>query len=282
MEPIRVMVNGLPGRMASEVADLLLEQPGGFQLIPYSLTGPEVTDRYWSRGEVRVNLVRPEARAEVEQELNQVPLFLAVDYTLPDAVMDNVEYYCAKGWPFVVGTTGADYAIMRERVAQSGVSAVANPNMSIPIVLIQSALDYLAGNFPGALEGWTAQITESHQKGKVDTSGTAKHLVRYFKELGVQAEVEQIEKIRDPRRQREAGIPEEYLGGHAYHTYRLRSPDQTVELGFIHNVLGRRTYALGTLKSLEFLSQQIEAGSKGRLYSMLDVLRETSRERNTA
>jgi 4-hydroxy-tetrahydrodipicolinate reductase len=38
----------------------------------------------------------------------------------------------------------------------------------------------------------------------------------------------QIEKVRDPTEQiQKMGVPEEYLGGHAFHTYSLTSPDHT-------------------------------------------------------
>jgi len=280
MRPIAVMINGLPGKMASETARALLEQIDEFRLVPLSFTGPEITDRTWSYGNTEVTLVLPENRESARPQIERHRPFIAVDYSLPNAVMSNCEDYCRSGWPFVVGTTGADYTEMKSRVAATSICAVANPNMSIPIVLIQSALAFLADNFPSALAGWTAGITESHQQGKVDTSGTAKHLVGYFNRLGVQIELDQIEKIREPERQRrEVGIPEEHLGGHAYHTYRLHSPDGTVELGIVHNVLGRRTYALGTLKSVKFLQEQLDSGARGQLFSMLDVLRQGQQRR---
>lgn len=34
-------------------------------------------------------------------------------------------------------------------------------------------------------------------------------------------------------------VPEEHLLGHAYHTYRLTSPDGSVGFEFQHNVCGR-------------------------------------------
>lgn len=38
----------------------------------------------------------------------------------------------------------------------------------------------------------------------------------------------QVQQVRDPKLQVEMmGVPEEHLLGHAYHTYRLKSPDGT-------------------------------------------------------
>ena len=51
--------------------------------------------------------------------------------------------------------------------------------------------------------------------------------------------------LRDAPGQREFGVPEDALPGHAFHTYTLTSPDGTVELEFKHNVCGRAVYGEG-------------------------------------
>ena len=39
---------------------------------------------------------------------------------------------------------------------------------------------------------------------------------------------EQIERVREPAAQLDRmRVPEQYLGGHAFHTYRLTAPDDT-------------------------------------------------------
>jgi 4-hydroxy-tetrahydrodipicolinate reductase len=38
---------------------------------------------------------------------------------------------------------------------------------------------------------------------------------------------------------RDMRVPEDALGGHAFHTYRLASPDGSVGFEFQHNVVGR-------------------------------------------
>ncbi|KKQ80297.1 MAG: Dihydrodipicolinate reductase, partial [Candidatus Moranbacteria bacterium GW2011_GWD2_38_7] len=63
------------------------------------------------------------------------------------------------------------------------------------------------------------------------------------------------------------------LGGHAYHNYRLLSPDDTVQLGFLHNVNGRDTYVDGTLKAIDFLAKQVSEDIRGKCFSMIDVLK---------
>ena len=270
MEPIKVMINGLPGNVASETARMFLENKDRFELLPFSFCGPEISESKWKN----IQLICPDKRKEVMEQIDSEKPFIAVDFTLPSAVMDNIKFYCKAGWNFVVGTTGADYDEIDRLVSENNVTALAAPNMSIPIILIQSAISYLAENFPNALEGWNGEIVESHQKGKVDTSGTAKLMVGYLKKIGINIDVDQIQKIREPEKQQdELNIPPEHLTGHGFHTYSLTSPDGTVELGFKHNVLGRRTYAVGTTKAVEFLHKQITSGIKGKMFTMMDVIK---------
>jgi len=85
----------------------------------------------------------------------------------------------------------------------------------------------------------------------------------------------QIVKIRDPITQtEELGVPEDALDGHAFHTYRLVSPDGTVGFTFRHNVVQREIYAEGTVDAVLFLAKKVREGSEQRVFSMVDVLRE--------
>ena len=82
-----------------------------------------------------------------------------------------------------------------------------------------------------------------------------------------------MEKVRDPTVQLNAlAVPEDALKGHAYHTYRLTSPDQSVTFEFQHNVNGRVIYAEGTVDACLFLASKIQEGSQQRLFNMIDVL----------
>lgn len=45
-------------------------------------------------------------------------------------------------------------------------------------------MEFMANNFPGAFAGYKLNVTESHQRTKVDTSGTAKDVISSFARLG--------------------------------------------------------------------------------------------------
>jgi 4-hydroxy-tetrahydrodipicolinate reductase len=274
MQEIKVMVNGLPGNMAQVVARHVLTDPR-FALVPFSLTGAEITAASHDIGGTAVGLIQPHLRQSLLEKIGPAGLdLISVDYTHPSAVNDNARFYCENGLPFVMGTTGGDRRGLEDTVKASSVAAVIAPNMAKQIVGFQAMMEYAADNFPNLFRGYALTVRESHQKGKADTSGTAKAMVAYFNALGTPFSEDRIEKERRPDVQRDQwGIPEAYLSGHGWHTYRLVSADGTVRFEFTHNVNGREIYAGGTLDAVAFLHRRLKAGARGQVFSMVDVLR---------
>ncbi len=272
--PIPLMVNGLPGNMAGVVARHVADDER-FSLLPYSLTGPEIEIDSMPVGSTTVELVGPDQKDAAVPAIRQVAETpICLDYTHPSAVNENAAFYCRHGLPFVMGTTGGDRTALEETVRSSATAAVIAPNMAKQIVGFQAMMAYAAETFPRLFEGYRLQVRESHQMGKADTSGTAKAMVGYFNRLGIPFEEKEIEKERDPQRQRsEWGIPEAYLSGHGWHTYALTSADGTVSFAFTHNVNGREVYAAGSLDAAAFLAEKIREGAKGKVFTMIDVLK---------
>jgi len=134
-------------------------------------------------------------------------------------------------------------------------------------------IEYLADNFPTAFTGYKLSVVESHQKTKADTSGTAKAIVGSFQKMGLPFSESDIELVRDEASQLgRMQVPEQYLGGHAFHTYSLDSADGTVHFEFRHNVCGRKVYAEGTVDAVVFLAERLASG-ESRVFNMMDVLR---------
>ena len=108
MNRIKLMVNGLPGNMAANVAKHAIED-NRFELITLSLTGPEITDTETIIDSVSFDLIQPRDRDQSILAIkDKEGLFLSVDYTHPSAVNSNAEFYCRHGLPFVMGTKGRD------------------------------------------------------------------------------------------------------------------------------------------------------------------------------
>lgn len=194
-EDVMVVMNGLPGAMGKEVAAACLRR--GFKLAPVALSGPsndDVTIQVCAETDdlecrafgppVAVRLVDGTDAASAAAAAADIKAAAAaagcgsnvvcIDYTHPSAVNSNGEWYASHGFSFVMGTTGGDREALEARTRDAGVFAVIAPNMAKQIVALQATLEGMAAKFPGAFEGYTLTVQESHQATKADTSGTAK------------------------------------------------------------------------------------------------------------
>jgi 4-hydroxy-tetrahydrodipicolinate reductase len=275
MSPVKIMLNGLPGNVAQVICRHALADER-ITVLPYSLTGPEIELPSCHVGATAIDLILPDQRDDRIEAIKRAEgQFISVDFTHPTAVNANAEFYCRHQLPFVMGTTGGDRDLLMATVQKSSIAAVIAPNMAKQIVGFQAMMDHAAEQFPNLFKGYRLTIRESHQMGKADTSGTAKAMVGYFNKMGVEFSPDQIEKERDPERQLNMwGIPAEYLAGHGWHTYTLVSADGTTKFEFVHNINGREIYAEGTLDAVLFLSRQTAGSSGGKVFSMIDVLKD--------
>ena len=276
-----ILISGGTGNMATRMVLALLDDDR-YLVIPYTLVGPEVKAKSVEikprKGPIKVlQTIGIRNRAKKLRELaDRFPGLVIVDYSQPAAVNRNARLFCKLGIPFIMGTTGGNRGLLIRTVKKSATTAVISPNMSPDIVIFISMIEYAAKTFPNALQGRSIKIVESHQAGKPDFSGTAIAVGTLLKELGVKFEgTKSISKIRTAIVQRSMGIPEEFLGGHGWHTYQIKSPDGTVLLEFTHNVNGRQTYVDGTKLAIPFLVRKVLSGAaRGECYSMTDVLKE--------
>ena len=278
--PVPIMVNDLTGKMGRAVADAVVAR-GADQcfLVPVALSGQAKDPVDVGGVEVEIRSVLDgDAGATLDELKSKYPGMIVVDYTLPAAVNANASLYVKHGTPFVMGTTGGDREKLFADVERSKLPAVIAPQMGKQVVAFQAAMRLMAENFPGAFTGYTLTVTESHQSSKVDTSGTAKAIVQSFNDLGCGFDIEDARLVRDePTQLGEMRVPKEHLLGHAFHTYKLTSPDGSVGFEFQHNVCGRSIYAEGTVDAALFLAQKTQsATSPGEetLFDMIDVLKE--------
>jgi len=279
---IPVLLAGLPGKMATLLAQRFVSS-ACYELIPYALTGAEITKDvvkipagYSGIAQTKyfiATMIKPLERDKfIGEILRKWPNLIAIDFTQPSAKLENCRFYCKHNIPFVMGTTGGDNFELASIVTQSSISAVIAPNMSAPIVMLMDMFIYAASNYPGVLRDWEIRITESHQAGKADVSGTALAIGDLMKKLGVNFTKENIRSVRDEIEQRIIGIPEFAITGHGWHKYSLISPNNEY-LSFEHNINGRDTYVEGTLLAANFLAGKIAESVQGGHFSMMDVLR---------
>ena len=178
---------------------------------------------------------------------------LAIDFTTPGAVLDNIAAIIAAGKNMVVGTTGwyTDLPRVRQMVEQHNTGLVYAPNFSIGVNLF---FDVVAAAAAAPAFGYLPQIFERHHALKKDApSGTAIALQRILKEAsGVEAEITSF---------REG----EVVG---MHEVVFESPHDRIYL--CHDASSRRGFAEGAVRAAEWL-----VGKKG-FFNFKDVWRELS------
>ena len=293
---LTIMVNGLPGAMGFEIAAACLRREG-VSLAPFALTGPgcagEISvDDGRGGAPVTVQLYAPSDSDEVvrlaKESYPELGSLVCIDFTMPAAVNSNAEFYSANALPFVMGTTGGDREALFSVTREAGTYAVIAPNMAKQIVALQAALEQMASDFPGAFDGYSLSVVESHQSTKADTSGTAKAVSTSLAKLTNEPDFTandyaKIVRVREPSEQMAGGgpshdgcspVPESAIKGHAFHTYALKSADAAVEFQIRHNVCGRSTYAEGAVDAAVFLASRIAAKAEQKVFDMVDVLKQ--------
>ena len=175
-EKISVMVNGMPGPMAVEVAKACLDR--GYNLIPMGFTGPNQPDHLTITGTntfVDVELVAGPGVSvnagnalKILKELH--PNLIIVDYTHPSAILNNLACYVENDCDFVMGTTGGDYDKMMEIFDKGRNRAVIAPNMAKQIVALQAALQEMSTRFPKSFADYKLTVKKASHGSEVGSN----------------------------------------------------------------------------------------------------------------
>lgn len=135
------------------------------------------------------------------QELVDAGVQVVVDFTIPDAVMGNLEFVLANGIHAVVGTTGftAERLAQVKEWTQQGANALIAPNFAISAVLTMKFAELAAPYFE------SAEVIEFHHPNKKDApSGTAVHtaegIARVRQEHGMATQPDATEQSLDGAR----------------------------------------------------------------------------------
>jgi 4-hydroxy-tetrahydrodipicolinate reductase len=160
---------------------------------------------------------------------------VVIDFTAPEAAVENMRAVLALGGRIVVGTTGwyAHLEEMRSK-AQRGGALLYGTNFSIGVQKLFRLTAELA-----RLEGYTFSIGETHHVSKLDApSGTAITLRQIVEAAQPGAKVEiTSHRVGDAKGE---------------HTVTAAGPDDVLELR--HNILSRRGLALGAVRAAEWLA----------------------------
>ncbi len=180
---------------------------------------------------------------------------VAIDFTVPGAVVTNMQALAERRINVVIGTTGwQDHEGEVRAVAERhGIGVLAASNFSIGLHIFRKAVEQAAAGF-GAQDGVGAWIHEAHHIAKKDApSGTALTLKDSMVSAGYQRPI-------DVSSTRAGSIP-------GTHTVGFDGPAETVTL--THTVRDRAVFARGSLAVARWL-----VGRHG-WFTMDDFLKES-------
>ena len=177
---------------------------------------------------------------------------VAIEFSTPEATVQNLPLFAQHGINAVVGTTGWQQhePRLRRLVTESSIAVVASANFSIGANLFQSIVEHAARQFaPSTAYG--AWVYEAHHAAKKDApSGTAISLKAAMEAAGYSRGID-VSSTR-------AG----YIPG--THTVGFDGPSDTVTL--THANRDRAAFALGALEAARWV-----VGKRG-WFTMKDVL----------
>jgi 4-hydroxy-tetrahydrodipicolinate reductase len=169
---------------------------------------------------------------------------VAIDFSVPSAVIENIERIAALGVNIVVGTTGwqEQMARVKEVVEMRGIGIVWSPNFSVGVSAFFKILN-AAARLMATEPEYEAWAWEIHHSAKKDApSGTLLKLVDEMRAAGYSANVSVASN-------RAGAIP-------GTHEIGFDSAADTITLR--HTARNREGFALGAIKAAEWI-----VGKKG-------------------
>jgi len=200
-------------------------------------TGSLVAEVARERGHgVRALDINDNQKASALTAPNLAGVDVVIDFTAPDAAVENMRAVLSLGKRIVVGTTGwySQLAEVRELAARRGGGLLYGTNFSIGVQKLFRLTAELA-----KLDGYKFSIDETHHLTKVDApSGTALTLKEIIQTVrpGVDVPVE-AHRIADAKGE---------------HIVRAVSEHDVLELR--HDAHSRRGFALGAVRGAEWLA----------------------------
>lgn len=254
---IKVCISGL-GRTGKEIAKALLEQKD--ITIVSAICSHQSDKKGKDLGEVigvgQKGIIIESAKT-LEESIIRCKPDVMVDFTNPEASLENVKIASKLKVNSVIGTTG----FTQEQVntlallaKQKGVSITYAPNITLGVNVLM-LLTNLAATI---LNNYDFHITETHHKHKKDApSGTAKKIA---------VEIEKGLMASNTGHNEPIPITAIRAGGViGKHEVMIFGEEDKIEI--IHESFSRKAFAMGAIKAVKFA-----VGKKG-FYEMKDVLK---------
>ncbi len=264
MQPIKITVCGAAGKMGRLVVATIAQAE---DMVLTGAVDPAAAGR--DAGEVAgMDSLGVMITADLGPLLARGNCTVMVDFTGPQAIMDNIHNALFRGVVPVVGTTGfndRELEQIRLWVEENEGGAIIVPNFALGAILMMKMAQICARYFPAV------EIIEQHHDGKIDApSGTALRTARLIREAQRERPPlpETLEKLAGARGGDYEGI----------HIHSVRLPGAVAHQEIIfggegqlltlrHDSLDRRSFMPGLLTAI-----RRAPAVKGLIYGMEDLL----------
>ena len=246
---INVLINGINGRMGQEVLSAI-NKSEDFKVC----CG---VDKFEAKSDVPVYTYI--------NSIKETPDII-VDFSVPEATMNILEYAKEHSIPIVIATTGlSDEQLDIINEYSKLIPIFRSSNMSYEVNLMADIVAKLATQ----LKDSDIEIVETHHRNKIDSpSGTALILANSINEALDNKMDYQYNRhsVRQKRPEKEIGI-HSIRGGTEVgkHTVMFLGENESFEI--THTVTSRSIFAEGALKAARFL-----VGKSAGLYNMKDLI----------
>lgn len=245
---IKILINGCNGKMGQVVSKLAkkdeeIEIVGGFDISKSEEEYPIFTSI---------------------EEINIKPDVI-VDFSVPKATFNILEYAQKTNTPIVIATTGfTDEENKKIEEISKNVAIFKSANMSFDVTMMKNLLKLIAPK----LKGTDIEVTEVHHNRKIDSpSGTAQMFANTINEaLGNKYHYEYNRHDRHEKRDKyEIGM-NSIRGGNIVgeHVVQFFGEFETFEIK--HTSYSRNVFAEGALKAAKFMG-----GKTNGFYNMDDI-----------
>lgn len=247
---IKVLINGINGRMGQEVLKQVNSSDdfeiccGVDKLNNSESDFPVYTD---------TNLIK------------EIPDVI-IDFSIPEASMNILEFAMANNIPIVIATTGfSDEQLSVIEESSRIIPVFRSGNMSYEINIMADIVSKLATQ----LKDSDIEIVETHHRNKIDSpSGTALILADSINDA-LNNEIEyqyNRHSVRQKRPDKEIGI-HSIRGGTEVGKHTVMFLGENEKLEITHTVTSRSIFAKGSLKAAKFLVNQ-----ENGLYNMKNLI----------
>lgn len=246
---IKVLINGINGRMGQEVLSAIkrnldFEVCCGVDKVDTETSVPVYTY-------IKSIVEKPD---------------VIIDFSVPEATMNILEYAKEKSIPLVIATTGLSEKQLHSIEDTSKIIPIFHSsNMSFEVSLMTDLVAKLAV----ALKDSDIEIVETHHKNKVDApSGTAFMLAESINKARNNQMKYQYNRheVKQKRPENEIGI-HSIRGGTEVGKHSVLFFGENESFEITHTTSSRSIFAEGALKAAKFIVQQ-----KNGLYHMNDLI----------